>query len=107
LTADKFTSIACLAASFFFLEWVIGPAWAVPMDVGGQFSGTVTGVMNMVGALGGASTAVVYGSLFNRGLWVAPFVVSAGVMLVGAFIWTFLINPEQSVVESARTEILG
>jgi len=107
LTADKFTSIACLATSFFFLEWVIGPAWAVPMDVGGQFSGTVTGVMNMVGALGGASTAVVYGSLFNRGLWVAPFVVSAGVMLVGAFIWTFLINPEQSVVESARTEILG
>ena len=107
LTADKFTSIACLAASFFLLEWVIGPAWAVPMDVGGQFSGTVTGVMNMVGALGGASTAVVYGSLFNRGLWVAPFVVSAGVMLVGAFIWTFLINPEQSVVEAARTEKLG
>jgi sugar phosphate permease len=99
LTANKFTSIACLAASFFFLEWVIGPAWAVPMDVGGQFSGTVTGVMNMVGALGGASTAVVYGSLFNRGFWVAPFLVSAGVMLLGALIWTFLINPEQSVVE--------
>jgi sugar phosphate permease len=107
LTVDKFTSIACLAASFFFLEWVIGPAWAVPMDVGGQFSGTVTGVMNMVGALGGASTAVVYGSLFNRGLWVAPFVVSAGVMLVGALIWTFLINPEQSVVEAAAPRSWG
>jgi sugar phosphate permease len=101
LTGDKFTSIACLAASFFFLEFVIGPAWAVPMDVGGAFSGTVTGVMNMVGALGGASTAVVYGSLFNRGMWIAPFLVSAGVMLVGAFIWTFLINPEQSVVGEA------
>jgi sugar phosphate permease len=100
LIANEFSSIACLAASFFFLEWVIGPAWAVPMDVGGQFSGTVTGVMNMVGALGGASTAVVYGSLFNQGYWVAPFLVSAGVMVVGALIWTFLINPEQSVVES-------
>jgi sugar phosphate permease len=99
LTTNKFSSIVCLAVSFFFLEWVIGPAWAVPMDVGGQFSGTVTGVMNMVGALGGASTAVVYGSLFNRGFWVAPFLVSAGVMLLGALIWTFLINPEQSVVE--------
>jgi sugar phosphate permease len=99
LTANRFSSILCLAASFFFLEWVIGPAWAVPMDVGGQFSGTVTGVMNMVGALGGASTAVVYGSLFNRGFWVAPFLVSAGVMLLGALIWTFLINPEQPVVE--------
>jgi sugar phosphate permease len=99
LTANRISSIVCLAASFFFLEWVIGPAWAVPMDVGGQFSGTVTGVMNMVGALGGASTAVVYGSLFNRGFWVAPFIVSAGVMVLGALIWTFLINPEQSVVE--------
>jgi len=101
LTANEFSSIACLAVSFFFLEWVIGPAWAVPMDVGGQFSGTVTGVMNMVGALGGASTAIVYGSLFNRGFWVAPFLVSAGVMLLGALIWTFLINPELSVVEGA------
>jgi sugar phosphate permease len=104
LTANKFSSIACLAASFFFLEWVIGPAWAVPMDVGGQFSGTVTGVMNMVGALGGATTAVVYGSLFNRGLWVAPFLVSAGVMLLGALIWTFLINPELSVVGGAPAD---
>jgi sugar phosphate permease len=101
LTTNQFSSIACLAASFFFLEWVIGPAWAVPMDVGGQFSGTVTGVMNMAGALGGASTAVVYGTLFDRGLWVAPFLVSAGVMLLGALIWTFLINPEQSVVEGS------
>jgi sugar phosphate permease len=104
LTANRFSSILCLAASFFFLEWVIGPAWAVPMDVGGQFSGTVTGVMNMVGALGGASTAVVYGSLFNRGFWVAPFLVSAGVMVVGALIWTFLIDPEQSVVGGAAAD---
>jgi sugar phosphate permease len=89
-----------LAASFFFLEWVIGPAWAVPMDVGGQFSGTVTGLMNMIGALGGASTAVVYGSLFNRGFWVAPFLVSAAVMFLGALIWIFLIDPEQSVVDA-------
>lgn len=104
LTANRFSSILFLAASFFFLEWVIGPAWAVPMDVGGQFSGTVTGVMNMVGALGGASTAVVYGSLFNRGFWVAPFLVSAGVMVVGALIWTFLIDPEQSVVGGAAAD---
>jgi sugar phosphate permease len=98
LTSHTFTSILCLASSFFFLEWVIGPSWAVPMDVGGQFSGTVTGVMNMVGALGGALTAVVYGSLFNRGLWIAPFLVSAAIMLLGALIWIFLINPEVSVV---------
>ena len=99
LAADASTSILCLAASFFFLEWVIGPAWAVPMDVGGRFSGTVTGVMNMAGALAASFTAIVYGALFGRGYWVAPFLVSAAVLAVGALIWIFLIDPEQTVVE--------
>lgn len=98
LTGNTVTSILCLAASFFFLEWVIGPAWAVPMDVGGQFSGTVTGIMNMAGALAASFTAMIYGNLFGRGFWIAPFLVSAGVMFAGALVWIFLINPEVSVV---------
>jgi len=99
MVSDATTSILCLAASFFFLEWVIGPAWAVPMDVGGRFSGTVTGVMNMAGALAASFTAIVYGALFGAGYWVAPFLVSAAVMLLGALIWLFLIDPDRSVVD--------
>ncbi len=99
MTHDALTSVLFLAISFFFLEFVIGPAWAVPMDVGGQFSGTVTGIMNMAGALAASLTAIVYGGLFDRGYWIAPFFVSAGVMLIGALIWIFLIDPERSVVE--------
>jgi len=56
MTGSAGTSVLCLALSFFFLEFVIGPAWAVPMDVGGQFSGTVTAVMNMAGALAASIT---------------------------------------------------
>ena len=100
LTSDTVISILCLAASFFSLEMVIGPAWAVPMDVGGQFSGTVTGIMNMIGAFAASLTALIYGYLFGKGLWVAPFLVSAGVMALGALIWIFLIDPEKSVVEA-------
>ena len=103
MVEDATISIVCLATSFFFLEWVIGPAWAVPMDVGGQFSGTVTGVMNMAGALAASLTPIVYGTLFGRGYWVAPFLVSAGVMTVGAVIWIFLIDPEKTVVSSEAT----
>ena len=99
MTHNALASVLFLAISFFFLEFVIGPAWAVPMDVGGQFSGTVTGIMNMAGALAASLTAIVYGGLFDRGYWIAPFFVSAGVMLIGALIWTFLIDPERSVVE--------
>jgi sugar phosphate permease len=103
MVGDATTSILCLATSFFFLEWVIGPAWAVPMDVGGRFSGTVTGVMNMAGALAASLTPIVYGTLFGRGYWVAPFAVSAVVMLLGALIWIFLIDPEKSVVGAEAT----
>jgi sugar phosphate permease len=99
MTHNALASVLFLAISFFFLEFVIGPAWAVPMDVGGQFSGTVTGIMNMAGALAASLTAIVYGGLFDRGFWIAPFFVSAGVMLLGALIWTFLIDPERSVVD--------
>jgi sugar phosphate permease len=98
LTNSPLVSVLCLAASFFSLEVVLGVAWAVCMDVGGQYSGTVTGIMNMAGALAASMTAVVYGALFDRGMWIAPFFVTAGVMLMGALIWIFLINPERSVV---------
>jgi sugar phosphate permease len=73
MTESAGVSILCLALSFFFLEFVIGPAWAVPMDVGGQFSGTVTGIMNTAGALAASLTPLVYGGLFDRGSWVPPF----------------------------------
>ncbi|HTC88674.1 MAG TPA: MFS transporter, partial [Bryobacteraceae bacterium] len=99
MTNNAGASVLFLAISFFFLEFVIGPAWAVPMDVGGQFSGTVTGIMNMAGALAASLTAIVYGGLFDRGFWIAPFFVSAAVMLAGALIWTFLIDPQRSVVD--------
>ena len=96
-TESATVSVMCLAASFFFLEFVIGPAWAVPMDVGGQFSGTVTGIMNMAGALAASFTPLVFGYYFGRGSWSIPFFITSGVMLLGAAIWTFLIHPERSV----------
>jgi sugar phosphate permease len=99
MTESAWTSVLCLATSFFFLEFVIGPAWAVPMDVGGQFSGTVTGVMNMAGALAASITPLIFGYYFGKGSWMVPFFITSGVMVVGALIWTFLIDPERSVVE--------
>jgi sugar phosphate permease len=99
MTDNASISVLCLALSFFFLEFVIGPAWAVPMDVGGQFSGTVTAIMNMAGAFAASLTPLVYGSLFDRGYWIAPFFVSAAVLAMGALVWVFLIDPEKSVVD--------
>lgn len=99
-TQSASIAVVCLTASLFFLEMVIGPAWAVPMDVGGEYSGTVTGVMNMAGALAASLSPVVFGFFAQRGFWIAPFLVTAGMLLTGALIWTFLIDPEKSVVKA-------
>ncbi|MBV9481607.1 MAG: hypothetical protein JO249_12770 [Acidobacteria bacterium] len=87
-----------LTASLFFLEMVVSPAWAVPMDVGGEYSGTVSGIMNMAGSLAASLSPIIFGILVQRGRWIAPFFVSAGVLLTGALIWIFLIDPDKSVV---------
>jgi sugar phosphate permease len=92
------TAILCLTASLFFLELVISPAWAVPMDVGGEYSGTVSGIMNMAGSLAASLSPIIFGALVQRGFWITPFFITAGVLLAGAFIWAFLIDAEQSVV---------
>jgi len=98
-TGNTWMALTCLTGSFFFLEMVIGPAWAVPMDVGGEYSGTVTGVMNMAGSLSASMSPIVFGFLVEKGSWTAPFFITAAILVTGALIWMFLINPEVSVVE--------
>jgi sugar phosphate permease len=99
MTASPNTAVYCLTSAMFFLEMTIGPAWAVTMDIGGEFSGTVSGMMNMGGQIVGALSPMIFGLLVSRGNWVAPFVVSACLLFVGAGIWAFWIDPNESVVD--------
>ncbi len=99
ITGNAYTAIGCLTAALFFLECTIGPSWSVPMHVGGKYSGTVSGVMNMAGNIGGALSPLVFGILVQVGSWVAPFVVAAALLIFGACVWAFWLNPEVSVLE--------
>jgi sugar phosphate permease len=102
MTANPYTAVICLTSAMFFLEMTIGPAWAVPMDIGGEFSGTVSGMMNMGGQIVGALSPTVFGILVNRGNWVAPFVISACLTFIGAGIWAFWIDPDVSVIDRGQ-----
>lgn len=101
-TTNATTAIYCLTGAMFFLETIIGPSWAVPMDIGGEYSGTVSGMMNMGGQLGGALSPTVFGFLVDRGSWIAPFVIASGLLFVGAGIWAFWIDPEVSVIDEGK-----
>jgi len=99
LTEDAYTAVYCLTGAMFFLECTIGPSWSVPMDVGGKYSGTVSGMMNMAGNIGGALSPLVFGVLVQYGSWQAPFIVAASLLVIGSAVWAFWLDPDVSVVE--------
>ncbi len=102
LSRNPWTAVLCLALSFFFLDMVFAPSWAVVMDVGGEFSGTVGSIMNSAGALGASASPILFGFFVQRGSWVVPFLVTAGLLSCGALTWAFLIDPEKSVTGELR-----
>jgi sugar phosphate permease len=102
LTENAYTAVYCLTAAMFFLECTIGPSWAVPMDIGGEHSGTVSGMMNMAGNIGGALSPIVFGVLVQFGSWQAPFIVAASLLVLGAAVWAFWLDPGAPVLEKYK-----
>jgi len=105
LTEDAYVAVYCLTAAMFFLECTIGPSWSVPMDVGGKNSGTVSGMMNMAGNIGGALSPLVFGFLVQYGNWQAPFIIAACLLVAGSAVWAFWLDPNVSVLERTETGI--
>jgi MFS family permease len=53
--------------------------------------------MNGFGNLAGALSPIIFGFLVQRGLWQAPFFLTATMLVIGAGRWAFLIDPVKSV----------
>jgi nitrate/nitrite transporter NarK len=83
-----------LSGGFFFAELVIGPMWSVPMDIAPKYSGTAAGLMNTGSALAAIVSPLVAGYVIDvTGNWYLPFLMSMGLLLLGAFS-AFLMHPE-------------
>jgi nitrate/nitrite transporter NarK len=84
----------CLSGGFFFAEIVIGPMWAIPMDIAPKYSGTAAGLMNSGSALAAIVSPLVAGYVIDvTGNWYLPFLMSIGFLLLGGFS-AFLMHPE-------------
>lgn len=75
--------------------------WAVSADVAGQYTGIVSGIMNMGGQVGGACTASLTPLIAAHFGWEASFVVAALLAIAGALAW-FAIDPRQALVPAER-----
>src|ERR1700733_6706116 len=84
-TRDLTVIVFSLAGAFFCAELVIGPIWAIPMDIAPMYSGTASGFMNTGSAVAAVLSPQAFGYLTDlTGNWHVPFIGSLGLLLLGA-----------------------
>jgi MFS family permease len=54
---------------------------------------------NMAGNIGGALSPILFGRLVEFLSWQAPFIVAAGLLMLGVAVWAFWLDPDVSVLE--------
>ena len=102
--ADPVAAMVVLGFAGFFNDFVMPAAWAGTMDIGGRYAGTVSGAMNMMGSIAGATSVLMVGYLLAwTGTWTLTFYVFAAIYLVGAVCWLFL-DSHTPIVRTAGAE---
>jgi len=99
LVDNAYLAVAFLTLAAAGLEFTTGVSWAVVIDVGGEYAGTVSAMMNMFGNLGGTLSPLLFGVLVQwTGRWDIPFLIASGLCVLAGLCW-LRIDPERSVLE--------
>ncbi|HLY19809.1 MAG TPA: MFS transporter [Bryobacteraceae bacterium] len=75
--------------------------WSVTADMAGASAGSVSGVMNMGGQIGGIVTASLTPLIARQFSWTASFLVAAVLCAVGSLAW-LAVDPEVELVNCTR-----
>jgi MFS transporter, ACS family, glucarate transporter len=79
--------------------------WSVSADLGQEYAGSVSGVMNMGSQLGGALTSSLTPALAAQFGWTMSFVVAAVLCIVGGLLWLTVDPNEHLRTFSASAEV--
>jgi sugar phosphate permease len=88
LTADPITCVLFTCLGVFGLEFTVGVSWAIPLDIGGDYAGSVSAVMNTCGNIGGAIAPTLLGYLVTAYGWDVPFLVASGMCVTAALLFS-------------------
>jgi MFS transporter, ACS family, glucarate transporter len=97
LVASPVIALVSLTIALGGLELTVAVSWAMCLDIGGEYSGSVSSVMNTWGNLGGAISAVMVGYLATLFGWTSPFIMACLLCLLSAFVVS-RIEPRRSAV---------
>lgn len=86
--------VGMMAISAFFNDWAVPTCWAACMDVGGEFAGTISGMMNTAANISGFIAATLTGFILHwtGGNW-HLFILIMAAMYVPAGVSWMLLDP--------------
>ena len=89
---DAALAVVCISLSSFCNDFAMPPSWAAAMDIGGKYSGTLSGAMNSWGNLGGAVAPTVIGYVLasTGNNWNVTFYISGAVYIAAVPCWLLL-----------------
>src|SRR5882672_4738772 len=96
-TTDSTASVWYSCVAVFGLEVTVGVSWAIPLDIGGDYAGSVASVMNTFGNLGSAVSPVLLAYLVGIYGWNMPFLVCTFLCVAGALL-SWGINADKKIV---------
>jgi sugar phosphate permease len=101
-TSDAGMSVWYTCIAVFGLEVTVGVSWAIPLDIGGDYAGSVSAVMNTCGNIGGAISPALLAYLVQWYGWNMPFVVASVLCLVAAALF-LRIDAGRTIFADGRT----
>ena len=87
LAPNPVTSVALFCVAVFGLELTVGISWAVTLDIGDEFAGSVSALMNTGGNLAGAFATTLTGYVVTLYGWTFAFYILAALSAVAAVLF--------------------
>ncbi|MDQ6665723.1 MAG: MFS transporter [Acidobacteriota bacterium] len=83
-TTSPTRSVWYTCVAVFGLELTVGVSWAIPLDIGADYAGSVSAVMNSCGNIGGAISPALLAFLVRGYGWNVPFAAASAMCVVAA-----------------------
>jgi sugar phosphate permease len=100
LTTRSTLSVYYSCVAVLGLELTVGVSWAIPLDIGDDYAGSIASVMNTFGNLGSAVSPILLAYLVRLYGWNLPFLVCSCLCVAGAA-FSLGINAEQKIVRES------
>lgn len=97
VTSHPWWNVFWLTLSLGSLGLTFNAGWAACIDIGGKFSGSVTGWMNFWGNIGGVTAPALTAWLATAYGWQAAIVTTAALAIIGIAAW-FAVKPDVPLI---------